>query len=83
MDEFLAGVDLRGHGAVIHLQDGSPQARLPVAVRSLRTGLLVVGTHGRKGLAHALLGSVAETAIREAASDVLVARTGRTAFRLP
>jgi nucleotide-binding universal stress UspA family protein len=42
-----------------------------------------VGTHGRKGLAHALLGSVAETAIREAASDVLVARTGRTAFRLP
>jgi nucleotide-binding universal stress UspA family protein len=83
MDRFLAGADLRGRAAVIHLQEGSPQVRLPAAVRSLRAGLLVVGTHGRKGLAHALLGSVAETAIREAASDVLVARTGRTAFRLP
>ncbi len=83
MDEFLARIDLRGHEPRIHLEEGSPETRLPEAVKAVRPGLLVVGTHGRTGLAHAMLGSVAETAIREAPSDVLVARAGRAEFRLP
>jgi nucleotide-binding universal stress UspA family protein len=33
--------------------------------------LIVIGTHGRKGLAHALLGSVAEKIIRTATRPVL------------
>jgi nucleotide-binding universal stress UspA family protein len=83
MEEFLAGVDLENLTPAIHLERGSPLERLPAAVGRLRADLLVVGTHGRKGLAHALLGSVAETTIRQAACDVLVARAGRTPFRLP
>ena len=36
--------------------------------------LLVVGTHGRKGVAHLLMGSVAEDVIRTAAMPVLLVR---------
>ena len=37
-------------------------------------GLIVVGTHGRHGLRRALLGSVAETIVRDAPCPVLVVR---------
>jgi nucleotide-binding universal stress UspA family protein len=39
-----------------------------------RSDLIAVGTHGRTGVAHALLGSVAEWVVRCAPCDVLVAR---------
>jgi nucleotide-binding universal stress UspA family protein len=44
-----------------------------------RTGadLLAVGTHGRTGVAHAFLGSVAEALLRDPPCDLLVARGGR------
>jgi universal stress protein E len=45
--------------------------------------LLVVGTHGRSGLVHALVGSVAEAVIQLAPCDVLVARPARFSFELP
>ena len=38
--------------------------------------LLVVGTHGRKGLGHLLLGSVAEGVMRTASMPVLLLRGG-------
>lgn len=41
---------------------------------SMQADLVVVGTHGRKGLKHALLGSVAERVARLASCSVLVAR---------
>jgi nucleotide-binding universal stress UspA family protein len=43
----------------------------------------VVGTHGRTGLSHALLGSVAERVLTAAPCDVAVARPARFTFRLP
>ncbi len=36
---------------------------------------IVVGTHGRKGVAHLLLGSVAERVVREATVPVLVVKS--------
>jgi universal stress protein A len=38
--------------------------------------LLVLGTHGRTGLSHMLLGSVAEKVVRRARCPVLTVRTG-------
>lgn len=38
--------------------------------------LIVLGTHGRTGVAHAVLGSVAEAVIRAARCPVLVVRSG-------
>lgn len=40
--------------------------------------LIVVGTHGRTGIQHVLLGSVAERVVRHAPCPVLVARQAKT-----
>ena len=53
------------------------------AAKRVRADLVAVGTHGRSGIAHALLGSVAEWVIQAAPCDVLVARPARVTFRLP
>ena len=44
-----------------------------------RADLLVVGTHARTGLHHAVVGSVAERLVRNAPCPVLVARSRTTA----
>ncbi len=43
-------------------------------VNKLRPDLLVVGTHGRTGVAHALLGSVAEDLLRDPPCDILAVK---------
>jgi nucleotide-binding universal stress UspA family protein len=45
--------------------------------------LITVGTHARSGVAHALVGSVAEWVIAAAPCDVLVTRPARFAFKAP
>jgi nucleotide-binding universal stress UspA family protein len=57
----------------IRLRHGDPRKAILGAARARRADLIVVGTHGRTGLAHALLGSVAEAVMRHAGCDVLVA----------
>lgn len=44
------------------------------AAERLHVGLIVMGTHGRRGLRRALLGSVAESVLRSAPCPVLVVR---------
>ncbi|WPB78717.1 universal stress protein [Archangium violaceum] len=51
---------------------GSPRSVIPQAVARRRADLLVLGTHGRSGVAHALLGTVAGDVLREVPCDVLV-----------
>src|SRR5262245_51325146 len=45
------------------------------AARGESCDLIVMGSHGRSGLAHLLLGSVAEKVVRKAACPVLTVRT--------
>jgi len=45
------------------------------AARQLGSDLIVVATHGRTGLAHLLLGSVAENVVRNAPCPVLTLRS--------
>lgn len=47
------------------------------------TDLVVLGTHGRSGLAHTVVGSVAEWVIAAARCDVLVTRPARFTFAMP
>lgn len=42
-----------------------------------RADLLVLGTHGRRGISHLVLGSDAELVVRQASVPVLLVRAGR------
>jgi universal stress protein E len=62
---------------------GEVSTTVVAAAESLKADLIVMGTHGRTGLTHALLGSVAEGVARSAHTSVLTVRTGSLTFALP
>lgn len=60
------------HGGVqALLRNGDPATEILRAVDELKPALVAMGTHGRKGIAHLLLGSVTEKVVRGSASPVL------------
>ena len=56
------------------LQEGDARQVILDVAAERAADLVALGTHGRSGVAHVLLGSVAEAVIRAAGCDVLVAR---------
>src|SRR6185369_14835036 len=52
--------------------EGKPADQIVQYAREHKIGTIVMGTRGRRGVAHALLGSVAETVIRTAPCPVVV-----------
>jgi nucleotide-binding universal stress UspA family protein len=53
---------------------GDPSAQIVRTARSTRADLIVIGTHGRRGVSKFLLGSVAERVIATAPCPVLTVR---------
>jgi nucleotide-binding universal stress UspA family protein len=53
---------------------GTAERAIVDQARDTRADLIVMGTHGRHGVAHLLLGSVAERVVRTAACPVLTVR---------
>lgn len=73
LSEFLESVKLpEGKAPTGRLLSGEPAAALLHELKAGKHDLVVVGTHGRTGLSHALLGSVAEKLTRLAHVPVLV-----------
>ncbi|MGO9838637.1 MAG: universal stress protein [Polyangiaceae bacterium] len=68
LDAEVARVCDRGVPVEAVLRQGDARDVLPAIATSMGAGLLVVGSHGRRGLARALLGSVAEGVARASAS---------------
>jgi nucleotide-binding universal stress UspA family protein len=58
--------------AKVIVQLGRPAEAIVSAGGKGRANLIVVGTHGRSGLAHLVMGSVAERVVRHAQCPVLV-----------
>ncbi|HET9620815.1 MAG TPA: universal stress protein [Kofleriaceae bacterium] len=58
----------------VHARIGKPADEILQLAREIGADLILVGTHGRTGLAQLVLGSVAERVVREAECPVLVAR---------
>jgi nucleotide-binding universal stress UspA family protein len=54
---------------------GDPGDEIAKFAQELRAGLIVMPSHGRTGLAHLLIGSVAERVVRLAHCPVLVLRS--------
>ena len=57
-----------------HLRTGTAHAEILRFAKERRTDLIVMGTHGRRGVVHAVMGSVAETVVRTAPCPVLTVR---------
>ncbi len=53
------------------------------AAREAGADMIVMGTHGRTGLAHALIGSVAEKVVRKALCPVLTVKHPKMKFEMP
>lgn len=51
--------------------DGTPSEQIEAAVEAIAADLIVMGTHGRRGIARALLGSVAARVLRASTVPVL------------
>jgi nucleotide-binding universal stress UspA family protein len=58
----------------VHARIGRPAHEILALARDVGADLILVGTRGRSGLQHLILGSVAEKIIREARCTVEVAR---------
>ena len=56
------------------LRVGSPHFEISKAVPELNIDIIILSTHGRTGLAHVFMGSVAERVVRHASCPVLVVR---------
>jgi nucleotide-binding universal stress UspA family protein len=56
------------------LQTGTPYQVIVDTAQRLKADLIVISTHGRTGLSHLLMGSVAERVVRAAACPVLTIR---------
>lgn len=75
LDAWTAeATELAGKRAANVFGMGAPWDELVKLVRRDGYDLVVVGTHGRTGLKHVLLGSVAEKVVRYAPCAVLVVR---------
>ena len=82
VETFLAACDAASRASLVVREGDAREIILGVAAQR-DSDLLALGTHGRSGLAHVLLGSVAEAVIRAARRDVLVARAVGLPFKLP
>ena len=63
------------------LVEGAPADQIVRAARSLKCDLIVLATHGRTGMARAVMGSVAENVVRLAPCPVLTVRLPRFGAR--
>lgn len=58
-----------------HLRSGEPAAEVNPMAAEIGADIIIIGTHGRTGLKHLLMGSVAENILRTADVPVLCVRT--------
>jgi universal stress protein A len=71
LDEQVREVVPEGVRVETLVKSGVPSDTIVETARGLKVELIVTGTHGRKGLRHALLGSVAERVVRTAPCSVM------------
>ncbi len=78
--KYLANPDITVVPLVI---TGRPFLEIIRYAREKDIDLIIIGTHGRSGLSHALLGSVAEKIVRKAPCPVLSIRHPEHDFVMP
>jgi nucleotide-binding universal stress UspA family protein len=71
LDAAVAARAGKGRPIASVLREGNAWEEIRAVAEELHVDLIVIGTHGRRGIARALLGSVAENVIRTVKTPVL------------
>ena len=69
-----ADLEKKGHRFRVLIKSGSPPQQITDTAKRQRANLIIMATHGRTGLAHMFMGSVAEKVVRTASCPVLTVR---------
>ncbi len=75
---FMDEHGLGDEGRPMRIEEGAPFEVIATAVEQLQPDVLIMGTHGRSGIAKAFLGSVAEEALRSLDVDILAVPPSRS-----
>ena len=67
--------DAKYRGIPFEVLFGDPGQKIANFAKEIKAGLIVMSSHGRTGLAHLLIGSVAERVVRLASCPVLILRS--------
>ena len=65
------------------VREGTPFVEIIKFAKEAEIDLIVIGTHGRTGLTHMLMGSVAEKVVRKSPCPVLTIRPDNVDFVMP
>jgi nucleotide-binding universal stress UspA family protein len=74
LEDWVGKARAAGLNARAALRTGVPHQEIVALAQDERADLVVIGTHGRGGIARALLGSVADRVVRLAPCPVLMVR---------
>ena len=83
MAEVLGGLWRADRPVVKAFVEGTPFVEIIRYAKEHDIDLIVLGTHGRSGIAHMLIGSVAEKVVRKAPCPVLTVRPKGHQFVMP
>jgi nucleotide-binding universal stress UspA family protein len=82
-ESFLSSLVLEKIVWEKHTEEGRAAKTIVERAEAIHADAIVMGTHGRSGLEHMLLGSVAEAVARGASCPVLTVRPEAFEFKLP
>jgi nucleotide-binding universal stress UspA family protein len=80
LEPFVLMLEQAGVQVVRDLGHGDPVTGIQEAILRHQPDMVVIGTHGRSGMARLILGSVAEQVLRTATVPVLVVRSPAAAL---
>ena len=83
MDKLLDPAWAEGKTIIKATLSGPPFLEIIRYAKELEIDLIVIATHGRSGVAHMLIGSVAERVVRKAPCPVLTVRPEGHQFVMP
>jgi nucleotide-binding universal stress UspA family protein len=78
LESFLTVEELAQLRPLYAIRVGTAAEEIALYADANGIDLIVMGTHGRSGIAHAVLGSIAEQVVRTAPCPVLLVRSSRT-----
>jgi len=74
LDNLVAARAAKASFGPAELEFGDARAVIQATAQKINADLIVMGTHGRRGMSRLLLGSVAESVVRTAPCPVLLVR---------